>query len=652
MAKNLIIATLVAVIGVGGVLGAFAGPPTTVETEAIVEVTVWQRVSTGELYLSTRPEGGAWHTDQEPLDMSALSRSGNFRQGRPVTVVVPVTVEIADDHGGTFETATPAYTAITFGYLEWAGDVDVIVFEVEEGTTYLFVVNARYGDASRREADGLYLNTYDAEGDHLDYDDDRSGDGYSARLSWDATYSGPLYLEIGGSTGSYALVVATIVDADTAEDDRGDDFAGATAVALGDTPGELEDSSDIDVFVLEAEQGVVYQFDVLKMDDVDTYVELYDEDGEYLDGDVAAGIRDSPRLFWEATYSGPLYIEVSAYYDVGPYTLRIAEVDGDHGDDFAGATAVGVGDTGGALEWYEDIDVFVLEAEQGVVYQIDVVGMDDVDTYVELYDEDGEYLDGDDDGGNGYSARLFWEATYSGPLYIEVSGYADVGPYTLRIAEVDGDHGDDFAGATAVGVGDTGGALEWYEDIDVFVLEAEQGVVYQIDVVGMDDVDTYVELYDEDGEYLDGDDDGGNGYSARLFWEATYSGPLYIEVGGYDVGPYTLQISKANGPVERGEAYEGIGAYFTGADGAVQIVSPYPDSPAERAGIRAGDIVLAVDGESTDGWTLQDVVLRVRGPRGTQVVLTVRHTDLAPGPETEDITIVRDLVTYPGSERN
>ena len=100
MPKNLIIAALVAVIAVGGVLGAFAGPPPTVETEAIVEVTVWQRVSNGELYLSTRPEGGRWTTHEEPLDMSALSRSGNFRQGSAVAVAVPVEVEVpADDHG-------------------------------------------------------------------------------------------------------------------------------------------------------------------------------------------------------------------------------------------------------------------------------------------------------------------------------------------------------------------------------------------------------------------------------------------------------------------------------------------------------------------------------------------------------------------------
>ena len=96
MAKNLIIGALVAVIAVGGTLGAF-GQTTTVETDAVVEVTVWQRVSNGELYLNTRPAGGKWTTHREPVDMGALSRSGNFRQGSAIVVHVPVTVQIEDD---------------------------------------------------------------------------------------------------------------------------------------------------------------------------------------------------------------------------------------------------------------------------------------------------------------------------------------------------------------------------------------------------------------------------------------------------------------------------------------------------------------------------------------------------------------------------
>ena len=114
--------------------------------------------------------------------------------------------------------------------------------------------------------------------------------------------------------------------------------------------------------------------------------------------------------------------------------------------------------------------------------------------------------------------------------------------------------------------------------------------------------------------------------------------------------PYTEYLSPSDvalgvGGIE--STYQGIGASVTDRDGFIQIVSPFRGSPAEAAGIRAGDIVLAVDGESTDGWTSSQAVQRIRGPRGTEVTLTVQHTDLATGgqgPEIEDITIVRDEI--------
>ncbi len=114
--------------------------------------------------------------------------------------------------------------------------------------------------------------------------------------------------------------------------------------------------------------------------------------------------------------------------------------------------------------------------------------------------------------------------------------------------------------------------------------------------------------------------------------------------------PYTEYLSPGDialgvGGIE--STYEGIGATVTDRNGVVQIVSPFRSSPAEEAGIRAGDIILAVDGESSEGWTTQQAVERIRGPRGTEVVLTVQHTDLATGgagPEIEDITIVRGQI--------
>jgi carboxyl-terminal processing protease len=69
---------------------------------------------------------------------------------------------------------------------------------------------------------------------------------------------------------------------------------------------------------------------------------------------------------------------------------------------------------------------------------------------------------------------------------------------------------------------------------------------------------------------------------------------------------------------------------------ALVVIAPLADSPAEKAGVRAGDIVLAVDGVSVNGSTANEQVGKVRGEAGTEVTLTIRR-----GEETFDLTITR-----------
>jgi carboxyl-terminal processing protease len=70
------------------------------------------------------------------------------------------------------------------------------------------------------------------------------------------------------------------------------------------------------------------------------------------------------------------------------------------------------------------------------------------------------------------------------------------------------------------------------------------------------------------------------------------------------------------------------------------VVAPIEGSPAEAAGVRSGDVILAVDGESVVGSTIQDQVGRVRGPAGTDVTLTIDRDG-----EVFDLTITRDEIT-------
>ena len=70
------------------------------------------------------------------------------------------------------------------------------------------------------------------------------------------------------------------------------------------------------------------------------------------------------------------------------------------------------------------------------------------------------------------------------------------------------------------------------------------------------------------------------------------------------------------------------------------VVAPLADTPAERAGIQSGDHVLAVDGESVEGSTVNDQVTKIRGEPGTDVTLTIQRDDGEPF----DVTITRDEI--------
>lgn len=98
---------------------------------------------------------------------------------------------------------------------------------------------------------------------------------------------------------------------------------------------------------------------------------------------------------------------------------------------------------------------------------------------------------------------------------------------------------------------------------------------------------------------------------------------------------YQLYMQNSHGE------FEGIGARVNEIDGQIIITEPLPDTPAERAGIRAGDVILEVDGDSTLGWGLLATVLRIRGPKGTQVQLLMQHPD---DPTPRLLEVVRGVI--------
>ncbi|TCO73601.1 S41 family peptidase [Rhodovulum euryhalinum] len=89
----------------------------------------------------------------------------------------------------------------------------------------------------------------------------------------------------------------------------------------------------------------------------------------------------------------------------------------------------------------------------------------------------------------------------------------------------------------------------------------------------------------------------------------------------------------------RGE-FGGLGIEVTQEEGFVKVVSPIDGTPADEAGIEAGDFITHVDGESVLGLTLDQAVEMMRGPVGSEIVITV----VRQGVEPFDVTIIRDTI--------
>jgi carboxyl-terminal processing protease len=87
--------------------------------------------------------------------------------------------------------------------------------------------------------------------------------------------------------------------------------------------------------------------------------------------------------------------------------------------------------------------------------------------------------------------------------------------------------------------------------------------------------------------------------------------------------------------------FEGIGAQVAMRNGRVSIIAPLPGGPAERAGIRPGDTILEINGQTTAGLTLLEAVSKIRGPKGTSVGLLVLHQAAE---EPVPLSVERDVI--------
>ncbi len=134
---------------------------------------------------------------------------------------------------------------------------------------------------------------------------------------------------------------------------------------------------------------------------------------------------------------------------------------------------------------------------------------------------------------------------------------------------------------------------------------------------------------------------------SKLDPQQMYYGAIKGMVASVD-DPYTFFLTPEENQQSKddlGGKFQGIGAQLGLKDGRIVVVSPLKDSPAESAGLKSGDVITKVDGESTEKWTLAQAVSKIRGEENTEVTLTVLRGD-----KELDIAITRQEIKVPSIE--
>lgn len=114
--------------------------------------------------------------------------------------------------------------------------------------------------------------------------------------------------------------------------------------------------------------------------------------------------------------------------------------------------------------------------------------------------------------------------------------------------------------------------------------------------------------------------------------------------------PYTVFFPPEESKIFKSDItgnFEGIGMEFGMRDGLMTVVAPLKGSPAEKADLRTGDIIIKINGESTSDISTDKAVKLIRGPKGTKVTLTIVHKDST---EQLDKVITRDVIDIPTIE--
>lgn len=127
----------------------------------------------------------------------------------------------------------------------------------------------------------------------------------------------------------------------------------------------------------------------------------------------------------------------------------------------------------------------------------------------------------------------------------------------------------------------------------------------------------------------------------KINQEKLYYGAIKGAVASLN-DPYTFFLTPEENKQSKDDLqgkFEGIGAQLGLKNGRIIVIAPLKNSPAEKSGVKAGDFINAVDSEKTAGWTLNQAVSKIRGPKRTKVKLTLERNN-----KELTVDIIRDEI--------
>lgn len=117
-----------------------------------------------------------------------------------------------------------------------------------------------------------------------------------------------------------------------------------------------------------------------------------------------------------------------------------------------------------------------------------------------------------------------------------------------------------------------------------------------------------------------------------------------------DLDPHSVYLDKRqyeNLMIDTKGEFGGLGITITVREGFPTVISPIEDTPAYRVGIQAGDRIIAIEGEATEGWSSDEAVGKLRGAPGTQVNITLGREAGHNEVDSLDVTITREIIKVP-----